>query len=136
MNLNDVADELAAQLATITDLRVYGYPPASVSAPAGILSFPERVDFDATYGRGLDRIEDWPLMLVVGKATDRAARTRVYEYASGAGVKSVKAVIEGGTYTSLADVRVASVDFDVVIIADTQYVAALFHLQIAAGGTA
>lgn len=136
MNLNDVADEIAAQLDTIAGLRVFGYPPPSVTPPAGIVSYPEAVAFDATYGRGMDRIADWPLMVVVGRATDRAAREGVYEYASGTGDNSVKAVIEGGTYTSLADVRVSHVEFDVVSIGAVPYIAAIFHLEIAAGGTA
>lgn len=135
MNLNNVADELAAALDTIAGLRVFGYPPPTVTPPAGIVSYPERVDFDATYGRGMDRIADWPLMVVVGKATDRAARERIYEYASGTGANSVKAVIEAATYTSLADVRVASVEFDVVSIAAVNYIAAIFHLEIAGGGS-
>lgn len=135
MNLNDVANELTAQLDTIAGLTVFGYPPPTVSPPAGIVSYPDRLDFDATYGRGMDRIADWPLMVVVGKATDRSARKRIYEYASATGASSVKAVIEGGTYTSLADVRVASVEFDVVSIAAVGYIAAIFHLEIAGGGS-
>lgn len=135
MNLNDVADELAGRLETIAGLRVSGHPPASVSPPAGIVSYPERVDFDATYGRGMDRIPDWPVMVVVGKATDRAARERIYEYTSATGANSIKAVIEGGTYTTFAEVRVATVEFDVVSIAATEYIAAIFHLDIAGGGS-
>jgi hypothetical protein len=136
MDLNDVADDLATALDTITGLRVTGYPPATVTPPAGIVSYPERVDFDETYGRGMDRVPDWPLLVVVGKATDRTARERIYQYASATGAKSVKAVLEAATYTSFATIRVTSVEFDVVTIGGVDYIAALFHLDIAGQGTA
>lgn len=129
MNLNDVADELAARLDAIGGLRVFGFPPPTVTPPAGIVSYPVRVDFDATYGRGMDRIDDWPVVVVVGKATERTARERVYEYAN-----TVKGVLEGNAYTSFHTIRVASVDFDVVTIAAVDYIAAVFHLDIAGQG--
>lgn len=136
MDMNDVADELAARLDTITGLRVSDHPPASVVPPAGIVSYPDRIDFDETYGRGMDRIRDWPVVIVVGKATDRTARTRVYEYAAATGAKSVKAVLESGTYTSFDEIRVASCQFDVVTIGAIDYIAAMFTLDIAGQGTA
>lgn len=136
MNLNSVADELTTVLDTIAGLRVFGYPPPTVVPPAGIVSYPDRVDFDETYGRGMDRIRDWPLVVVVGKATDRMARERIYEYTSATGSNSLKAVLEAHVWTSLAALRIASVEFDVVSIAGVDYIAALFHLDIAGQGTA
>jgi hypothetical protein len=135
VNLNTVADEVATALATISGLRVHDHPPANVVPPAGIVSFPDRVEFDATYGRGMDRIQDWPVLVVVGKATDRTARTRIYGYAAATGSSSVKAVLEAHTWTSLSTLRVASVEFDVVTIASVDYISALFHLDIAGQGT-
>ena len=135
MDLAAVADELAARLGTITGLRVSAFPPPTVVPPAAIVSYPERVDFDATYGRGLDRAERWPIVLVVGKASDRTARDRIYAYAEGSGAASVKAVLESGTYTTFESIRVASVEFDVVTIAGIDYIAAMFAVDIAGPGS-
>lgn len=135
MDLSDVADEIATALDTITGLRVHGHPPTTVTPPAAIVSYPARVDFDETYGRGMDRIPDWPVAVVVGKATQRTARDRIYEYAGATGAKSVKAVLEAHTWAKCSTLRVASVDFDVVSIAAVDYITAIFHLDIAGQGT-
>jgi hypothetical protein len=135
MNLNTVADEIATVLDTIPGLRVFGYPPPTVSPPAAIVSYPEAVDFDETYGRGMDRIRDWPVEIVDGKATDRTGRQRILAYAAATGPSSVKAVLEAHTWTSLATLRVTSVDFAVYEIAGANYISALFHLDIAGQGT-
>jgi hypothetical protein len=74
MNLADVMDEAATVLGTITGLRVTAWPPGSVVAPAGIVSYPDRIEYDQTYGRGTDRIAGIPFVLVAGKATERPAR--------------------------------------------------------------
>lgn len=134
MRPNDVADELSDRLDTIAGLRCFGYPPPTVTPPAAIVSYPERIVFDETYGRGMDRVEAWPVLIVVGKATDRAARERIYDYAAGSGSKSVKAVLESGTYTSFDTIRVVDCTFDVVTIAGTDYISALFTVDIAADG--
>lgn len=131
MNLNDVMDTVAAQLGRISGLRVFAYPPGSVTPPAAIVSYPDRIDYSQTYGRGMDRIPDLPVVVVVGKASDRTARDRVAAYVSGSGASSVKAVIEGGAYTTFDTVTVTSCDFDVVTIASVDYLAAMFHLDIA-----
>lgn len=135
MKPNDVANELTTRLRTISGLRVFGYPPATVTPPAAIVSYPERIDFDQTYGRGMDRIPSWPILVVVGKATDRTARDRIYDYAAATGSLSIKAVLEGGTYTSFDDVHVVSCEFDVVGIAGIDYISALFTVDIAGRGT-
>lgn len=134
MNPNDVGDEIAEKLDTIAGLRVSAYPPPTVTPPSGVVGYPEQIEFDLTYGRGMDRIPDWPVMVVVGKATDRTARERIFEYAAGTGAKSVKAVLEAATYTSLDELRVTGVEFDVVTIASVDYIAAVFHLDIAGQG--
>jgi hypothetical protein len=135
MNLNDVMDEVAAVLDTITGLRVFAYPPPTVVPPAGIVSYPERIDFDQTYGRGMDKITGLPVILVVGKATDRAARDTAGDWASGSGSKSVKAVFEAHPWTSCHVLTVTACTFDVVTIASVDYIAAMFELDVAGSGT-
>lgn len=133
LNLADVADAVSARLDTIAGLRCYAYPASSVAPPAAIVSYPDAQVYDATYGRGMDRMT-LPVVVVVGKASDRSARDRISEYTAGAGAKSVKQVLESGQYSAFDMVRVVRADFDVVQIAGTDYVAALFELDVAGRG--
>lgn len=134
MNLAAVAGQLAARLDTIDGLRVYGYPPDSVSPPAAVLSLPTDIVFDETYGRGMDRIT-WPLLVIAGKVADRTVPERLYPYCSGTGAASIKAVLEAGRYTELDTLRVTRAEPDVVTWQGVDYVAVVFELDIAGPGT-
>lgn len=135
MNLNDVMDEMAMVLGTITGLRCFGYPPPRVSAPAGIVSYPDKIEYDQTYGRGMDKISGIPMILVEGKATDRTARDRIAEYVAGSGARSVKAVFEAHTWASCDDLVVTACSFDVVTIAAVDYIAATFEADAVGSGS-
>ncbi len=134
MDLAAVMDALAARLDVIDGLRVHAYPIGSVTPPAAVLSYPDDYTYDATYQRGMDRMT-LPLVLVVGKASDRTARDRLSAYVNGSGASSVKAVLESGAYTAFHTLRVVDADFDVVRIADVEYVAAVFSLDITGAGS-
>lgn len=134
MNLADVMDEIAARLDTLAGLRVSSHPPGSITPPAAIVAYPETYTFDETYVRGIDRMT-LPVVLVVGKASDRAARDALAAYVDGSGASSIKALIEGGTYTTFDTVRVTGVEFDPITIGGTEYMAALFDLDIAGQGS-
>jgi hypothetical protein len=134
MDLADVMDAVANRLDTITSLRVHAYPPGTVTPPAAVVSYPETVAFDETYGRGMDQMTV-PVVLVVGKVSDRAARDALGAYCDGSGSASVKAVLESGTYTAFSTLRVTDIDFDTVTIGGTDYIAALFSLDITGSGS-
>jgi hypothetical protein len=133
MRLDDVMDQVATQLDTISGLRVTAFPADSVSPPAAIVSYPGTYTYDETYGRGMDRLS-LPVVVVVGKPYDRSTRDNLAGYCDGSGSSSVKAVLESGTYTAFSTVRVESVEFDVLTIAGTDFMAALFTLDIAGTG--
>lgn len=133
MNLADVMDAVGDRLDTITGLRVHRYPVGSVTPPAAVVAYPDDITYDETYARGMDKLTV-PLVLVVGKASDRAARDKLGGYVSGSGASSVKAVLESGAYTAFDEIRVASAEFDVVRIAATDYLAAVFELDIRGAG--
>jgi hypothetical protein len=135
MDLANVMDEIGDQLDTIDGLRVYRYPPDNVAVPAAVVAYPEDYEFDSTYARGMDRITNLPVVVMVGKVSDRASRDRISAYANGAGAKSVKAVIESGIYTAFDTVRVQMVEFDIVQMANVEYLAATFSLDIAGQGS-
>ncbi len=132
MNLDAVMQEVAEDLDTIPGLRVHGYPADSVTPPAAVLSYPE-VTYDETMRRGMDRYS-MPLFILVGKVSDRAARKTIAPYLDGSGPKSVKTVLESATHTAFHSVRVQRAEPDVVRIANVDYLAYQFTLDIAGQG--
>jgi hypothetical protein len=136
VNLGDVMDEVAAQLGWIPDLNVFAFPPDNLSPPAAWVAYPAGYIFDATYGRGMDRITDLGVVVVVGKVSDSSTRDLVSAYTDGAGARSVKAVLQAGSYTAFDALRVTEVTFDVLTRGGTDYLGALFTLDIGGKGSA
>lgn len=134
MNLGDAMDEIGDQLDTITGLRVYRYPPDNVQPPAAIVSYPENLTYDETFRRGMDHYPDLPVIVLVGKVSDRASRDQISRFADGSGSSSVKTVVEAGTYTAFDTVRVTGAEFDVIAMAGVEYLGATFRLDIAGEG--
>lgn len=133
MNLATVMDEVGDRLATIAGLRVYRYPADNVAPPAAVVTYPEQIDYDGAYARGMDRVT-LPVVVLVGKVSDRASRDRVAAYCDGSGARSLKAALEAGTYTACDTVRVTGAEFDVVQMAGVDYLSAAFTLDIAGTG--
>lgn len=136
MNLTTVMTQVGTQLDTISGLRVFDFPPDNLTPPAAWIGYPEDYAYDETYGRGMDRITNLPVIVVVAKVSDRSAKAQVSAYANGSGASSVKAVLEAGAYSAFHVVRVTGVTFDVYTVAGTDYLAALFTLDIAGQGSA
>jgi hypothetical protein len=134
MNLGAVMQAISARLGTVSGLRCFAYPEATLTPPGAIVLYPENIAFDETYGRGMDRMK-LPLLVVVGKVSDRSARDQMGAYCDGSGARSVKQVLESGTYTDFDTVVVLDVKFDVATIATTDYLAAIFTLDIAGHGS-
>lgn len=93
MNLADVMDEVAARVDTIDGLRVSAFPPDQVQPPAAVVTYPEEYLFDETYGRGMDRLT-LPVIVMVGRVSDRKSRDQLAAYCDGSGARSLKAVLE------------------------------------------
>jgi hypothetical protein len=139
MVLGDIMDEMARKLRLAPSLagRTYAYPPASVKAPAAIVTYPEDYTFDATYGRGMDRMTG-EVVVVVGRPHERQSRDLLTKYVNGSGPESVKALLDGGqgSYDSCDSVRVSGIEFDVVVIGGVEYLGAVFAVDIAGRGAA
>lgn len=132
MKLGDVMDEVAERLRLAPSLvgRTFAYPPATVSPPAAIVSYPTDGKFDETYGRGVDH---WTgvVVVVVGRPTERQSRDLLAKYIDGDGAESVKALLDGdGDYESCDSVTVTSWETDVYTIGGTDYLTAVFSLDI------
>lgn len=137
MKLGDVMDEIAVRLRQAPSLagRTFAYPPATVTPPAAIVSYPSAYTFDATYGRGSDEMTG-TVVVVVGNPTARPSRDALTKYLDGSGPESVKELVDGDDYVACDGVRVTGADFDVYSIGGTDYLTAVFQLDIAGPGTA
>lgn len=136
MIVSDVMDDVARRLDLIEGLRTYGFPPDKVDVPAAVVSYPDQYTYDGTYRRGADRMT-LPVVAVVGRASDRAARDLLSAYVDGDGPASFKRVLESDdlpAYTAFHSLRVTEVEFDVVTIGGVDFVAALFDLDILGSG--
>lgn len=135
MNVDDVMSEIAARLEAIAGLRVSDHPVDAITPPHAIVSLPQ-ITFDMTYGRGSDRYA-LPVVIAVGKVSDRAARANLAPYVAGDGASSVKAVLEDEStpYVSFYTLRVQTVEFDVIAWGAIEYLTASFVLDITGKGT-
>lgn len=133
MDVGDVMQAVADQLDTIPELNCFGYPADRINPPAVLVDYPEDITFDETYGRGMDRLT-LRVIVFVGKVSDRSTRDSLAAYCDGSGTRSFKAVLESGTYTAFDSLRVTGVTFGVWTEAATEYMAAVFDIDIAGNG--
>ncbi len=136
MNLSDVMDEIGEALRDVQGLegRVHDFAPDNITPPAAIVVLPDDIVFDETYGRGSDRIT-LPVIVAVGRVSDRSARDQLAKYADGSGAHSVKTALEAYTYDSFDTVRVTRADFDILSLGTVDYLSAIFELDIVGQGT-
>lgn len=127
MDLAEVMDAIATRLKTIAGLRVQAWPADAVNPPAAVITYPATYTFDATYGRGSDRM-DPQVVILVGGAFKKTTRDLITVYARGTGPKSVKAVLESAEYDFT--IRVTNIEFEAVTIGGVELMAARFTLDI------
>lgn len=134
MRLNDVMDEIGLVVGQLTGLEAFSWPAADVPGQAVLVSYPESIDFDQTYGRGEDTITDLPVMVVIGQPTERETREQAAKWTDGDGVTSVKTVLEAHTWQSCDDVQVVDAKFVVIAIAGVPYLSIMFSCNITGSG--
>jgi hypothetical protein len=83
---------IATALGSIANLRVYELVPDNPQHPSATVRV-DRVSFDSTMARGSDEFE-FIVTVVVGRADDRSAQTKLETYVAGTGSQSVKAALE------------------------------------------
>lgn len=133
MNLASVMDDVGSALGTIDGLRVFAFWADRVTPPWAIVELPEKVDYDATMGRGGDRLS-LKVMVGVARTDARTGRDAIAVYADGSGASSAKAAIEAHAATAYDSARVQSADFGMVTVAAVEYLAATFTVDIIGRG--
>lgn len=134
MILAAVMDEVAAAMASLTDLTVYAYPVGSLSAPAGYVSYPRLINYDAAYAEGCDEFTDLPIVLVAGKANDLAARDAVSQWTRRGGDGTLIGALKAYPWVSCDNLDITSAEFDLEIIGGVPYLAAMFKATVLGPG--
>jgi len=94
-----------------------------------VVSYP-KISWDETYARGADRMT-LPVGIMVGLSSDaKSVAAALSAYLAATGTRSIKAVLESGTYTAFDVLTVMSAEVDVVDVGAVSYVRANFELDI------
>lgn len=127
---------LKTRLDTITGLNNYATAPGQVVVPAAVV-LPGPIEFDATAGRGSDRL-NFDILLLVAKATDSLSQEHLDPYLAGSGSSSVKAAVEAeATLGGEADWTVVSgvSQYGDIEYNGVQYLGARFNVEVDTDGT-
>lgn len=114
--------------------RAYGYPIPDPTPPCLIVGYPTKLDFDFTFhAAGTAGVVEatFPLWFVVGLVVDKSSRDALSAIITGAtGIKNLLDGSMGGTFLQTA--RVVDCKIQTTTIAATEYLAALFDLDVIA----
>jgi hypothetical protein len=105
--------------------QVYAWPAETVTVPAIVVGYPERVEFDLAFARGADSAVI-PVWYVVGKSSTKAARDVLSDVIADA--SSIKSAFDGNH--AFGSVRVTEADITEIVIAGVPYLAAKFSCEV------
>jgi len=134
MNVSDIYDELATALGGISGLRVFPYWADRITPPSAVVGWPDTIAYDKSFGRGSDALE-LSVYVLVGKVDARSSQTALAAYLDGSGSASVKAALDGGTYTACDSVTVTQARVEVMAVAAVDYLTAIFTVSIYGSGS-
>lgn len=129
INLAATMDALAEALiqGNVTS-RAYAWPVESVNAPCAVVGYPtEPIDFSVTFQRGSDRVII-PIYFLVGRTSDRTARNQISEIVGGSA--DIVNAIDGDLGGLVQTATVLDCDIQTMTIAATDYIAAVFRIEI------
>jgi hypothetical protein len=112
----------------------FPHPVPSIAGPAVIASYPASMSFTGVYARGMDRWTDVPLIIVWGRPTSMDVLEQVTRWTDGADDQSIVACLEARTWETCSAVTCTNADFDVLSIGGTDYLCAIFELDIVGSG--
>lgn len=134
MKLKAVMEELGDKLRLFTGINVFDYPVDTVTPPAGIISYPERIEYDVTYDRGGDMFWNLPVYMVTDRVDSKSARNQISEWTDPTSNNSVKAYLDKENYSSCDSIQVVNATFDTMSIAGIDYLVAVFELNVSGEG--
>lgn len=130
LDLGAIMDAIGSRLATISGLRVADYPSDQANPPQAIVSLPTSIEYDAVMGRGADRAVI-PVMVLVGRVSDRVARDLMCQYLSGTGSLSIKTALEPDLAGAAQTVRVTvALPPDIVTVGGVEYLGTSLEVEV------
>lgn len=109
MIVTAVLQEIADLLDEIPGLNVFPYWVKKVPVPGATVGLPSEIEYDQTYGRGLDKMTV-PIIVLVGMVSAKASAAELNAYMDGSGARSIKWNLNGARdWASCDDVVVRSV---------------------------
>lgn len=130
-SINAIRSGLAANLATISGLRVGAEMPDSPNPPIAIVML-EGIEYDQAMKQGLTQY-NFSVSVIVGRAAEREMQRKLDTYLQISGSQSVKLAIESDRTLDgvVYDLRVASSSsIGSIIINDQTYLAAEFTVTV------
>lgn len=130
MTIQDIRDGLAANLGTISSLRVSTELPDQLNPPIAVIGL-STVEYDNAFQQGLT-IYRFLVTLVSSRASERWAQRRLDDYCSN-GASSVKLAIESDKTLGGAayDVRVTEMgSIGTISLDEVMYLAAEFSVDV------
>lgn len=127
----EIRDGIADNLATIAGLRTAPVIPDQVNPPFAIIGF-DSVDFDTTFGRGLDTYS-FTVTVIVSRADGRNSQNLLDVYCAPTGASSIKTAIEldRSLGSKANDLRVTGLsNYGNLTIGETNYLAAEFAVTV------
>ena len=128
MNLPDVLDEIFGVLEDVPGLNVPSTPGVLAKMPSPSVELPAVVYGDQ--GPGLDRITDLVLMIVFGQPNNAQVFRSALEYASTSGARSIRAALQGHSWSSCSTFYVRSAEPIVDTFNGHPGLAYAFHIDI------
>ena len=130
MSIAEIREGLAANIATISGLRVAAEIPDNPSPPIAIIAL-NSISYDLDFNRGMT-LYNFTVTLVVGRVAERDAQRKLDAYA-GNGERSIKTAVESDRQLggSAFDVRLSEMStLGALNLNDQVYVAADFAVQV------
>lgn len=131
MDIGDIRDGIATNLATISGLRTSAELIDNPSPPVALVNL-DSIEYDQAYQRGLNLLT-FTVTLIVGRAAERTAQRKLDDYMQLTGSQSVKVAVESDRTLSGAcqDLRVTTAgSVGSIQINDQTYLAAEFTVTV------
>lgn len=129
MIIHEVATEITERLGTIPKLNGFPYWIKKVPVPGFTVGLPELIEYDQTYGRGLDKIT-FPILVLVGQVSSAQSARDLEAYMDGSGARSFRAVMDAEPWQSCDDVFILSAEPDTYVSGGVTLLGAEFTVQV------
>lgn len=134
--IQEILDEITGKMSALAGVVAYAWDKGKITTtPAVLVGLPDRTQYRTAYSRRGKKLTV-TLVVLVGKANERAAQKNLLPFIENSGERSVFKVLDSEftTYTTCDDVTVVECEPDIWINAGTHYLGAEFTIDVTATG--